>query len=115
MLHCGSIGPLGIKIAPWGEISQERSREAFREQAQALYCGGIDLFILEAFQNLDELEQAILGVRDISDLPIIAQMVFQEEDQLKVGVELACEMAVKVKGFSQGIQVSAPFGVLRSP
>src|SRR5579872_455354 len=41
----GSIGPLGIRIEPWGKTGVDDAREYFREQAQALAEGGVDLFI----------------------------------------------------------------------
>src|SRR4026208_303123 len=40
----GSIGPLGIRIEPWGKTGIDQAREYFREQAQALVDGGVDLF-----------------------------------------------------------------------
>ena len=70
----GSIGPLGVKIEPWGKVSREEARDAFKEQAQALLNGGVDLFVLETFSDLSEIEQAILAVRELCDLPLIAEM-----------------------------------------
>ncbi len=75
----GSIGPLGLKIEPWGPTSVEDAREVFREQAVALLEGGVDLFILETFSDVNEIHQAILGVRDVCDLPIVAQMTLEED------------------------------------
>lgn len=74
----GSIGPLGIKIEPWGKLSREEARESFKEQAQALLNGGVDLFMLETFSDLSEIEQAILAVRELCDLPVIASMTIDE-------------------------------------
>lgn len=82
----GSIGPLGVKIEPWGKLSREEARAAFREQAQALFNGGVDLFILETFSDLSEIEQAILAVRDVApELPIIAEMTINEDGQSLYG------------------------------
>jgi homocysteine S-methyltransferase len=75
----GSIGPLGIRIEPWGKTGVDEAREYFREQAQALVEGGVDLFILETFRDLNEIGAAIDAVRDVSDLPIIAQMTTEED------------------------------------
>ncbi len=75
----GAIGPLGIRIEPWGPTSLEEAREAFREQAKALAEGGVDLFIIETFFDLSEIQQAILGVQDVSDLPIVAQMTLEDD------------------------------------
>jgi len=75
----GAIGPLGIRIEPWGPTSLEEAREAFREQAEALVDGGVDLFIIETFFDLSEIQQAILAVQEVSDLPIVAQMTLEDD------------------------------------
>ncbi len=75
----GSIGPLGIRIEPWGKTGVDEAREYFTEQAAALAEGGVDLFILETFRDLNEIGAAIDAVRSVSDLPIIAQMTTEED------------------------------------
>jgi methionine synthase / methylenetetrahydrofolate reductase(NADPH) len=74
-LVAGAIGPLGVRLEPFGPTSKEEAREIFREQMAGLVDGGIDLFILETFSDLDEIEQAILAARDANpSKPLIAQM-----------------------------------------
>jgi methionine synthase / methylenetetrahydrofolate reductase(NADPH) len=75
----GAIGPLGIRIEPWGKTGIDEACEYFREQAQALADGGVDLFILETFRDLNEITAAIDAVRSVSDLPIVAQMTTEED------------------------------------
>ena len=75
----GAIGPLGVRIEPWGKTGVDEAREYFREQAQALADGGVDLFILETFRDLNEIGAAIDAVRSVSDLPIVAQMTTEED------------------------------------
>jgi len=75
----GAIGPLGIRIEPWGKTGVDEAREYFREQAQALAEGGVDLFILETFRDVNEIGAAIDAVRAVSDLPIVAQMTTEED------------------------------------
>jgi methionine synthase I (cobalamin-dependent)/5,10-methylenetetrahydrofolate reductase len=70
----GAIGPLGIRIEPYGPTSIDEARSYFREQAEALRDGGVDLFVLETMSNVSEIEQGILAIRDVCSLPIIAQM-----------------------------------------
>jgi methionine synthase I (cobalamin-dependent)/5,10-methylenetetrahydrofolate reductase len=75
----GSIGPLGLRIEPWGQTAVEEAEEAFSEQAQALLEGGVDLFILETFSDVNEIHQAIKAIRKLGqDLTIIAQMTIEE-------------------------------------
>src|SRR5439155_26197516 len=54
----GAIGPLGIRIEPWGKTSVDEARAIFREQADALLAGGVDVFILETFSDLNEMQAA---------------------------------------------------------
>jgi len=81
----GSIGPLGIRIEPWGPTSEEEARAAFAQQAQALLEGGVDLFILETFSDPHELRQALLAVRTLCALPVIAQMTITEDGNSPFG------------------------------
>src|SRR5712671_5984478 len=75
----GAIGPLGIRIEPWGKTGIDEAREYFREQTQALLAGGVDLFVLETFRDLNEIGAAIDAVRSLSNLPIMAQMTTEED------------------------------------
>jgi homocysteine S-methyltransferase len=75
----GAIGPLGIRIEPWGRMGRDEAHEYFREQAQALLDGGVDLFVLETFRDLNEVRAAIGAVRSVSALPIVAQMTIEED------------------------------------
>jgi len=70
----GAIGPLGVRIEPWGRTSVGEAEDAFREQAAALVEGGVDLFMLETFRDVNELAAAVRAVRSVSALPIVAQM-----------------------------------------
>ncbi len=75
----GAIGPLGIRIEPWGKTGKDEAEAWFREQAQALADGGVDLFILETFRDLNEMSAAIAAVRSVCSLPIVAQMTTEED------------------------------------
>ncbi len=75
----GAIGPLGVRIEPWGKTGVDEAEAMFREQAQALFDGQVDLFVLETFRDLNEIGAAIAAVRGICDLPIVAQMTTEED------------------------------------
>jgi homocysteine S-methyltransferase len=81
----GSIGPIGLRLEPYGATSRQEAREAFRDQAAALAEGGADLFILETFSDLEEIRQAVAGCRDASELPVIGQMTIQTDRQTTYG------------------------------
>jgi methionine synthase / methylenetetrahydrofolate reductase(NADPH) len=75
----GAIGPLGIRIEPWGKTGVDEAEEYFREQAEGLLEGGVDLFVLETFHDVNEIAAAIRAVRNLSDLPIVAQVTTEED------------------------------------
>ena len=75
----GAIGPLGVRVEPWGKTGVDEAEAMFRDQAQALLDGGVDLFILETFRDLNEIGAAIAAVRSVCNLPIVAQMTTEED------------------------------------
>ena len=77
----GSIGPVGDL-----ERSPERRAEIFANLASVLEGRGADLFMVETFYDLDELETAIAAVRGVSSLPVVALLTFDEEVQTLAGV-----------------------------
>jgi methionine synthase / methylenetetrahydrofolate reductase(NADPH) len=84
----GAIGPLGIRIEPWGKTSVQEAEDAFYEQAKGLLAGGVDLFILETFFDLNEMHQAIKAVRRLTDKPIIASMTINEDGNALYGTSV---------------------------
>ena len=75
----GAMGPLGLRIEPWGRMGRDEAHEYFREQAQALLDGGVDLFVLETFRDLNEIRAAIGAVRSVCALSIVAQMTIEDD------------------------------------
>ena len=70
----GALGPLGIRIEPWGPTGREEAVNFFRRQVNGLLEGGVDGFVLETFSDMSEIGCAISAVRGLTDLPLIAQM-----------------------------------------
>jgi methionine synthase / methylenetetrahydrofolate reductase(NADPH) len=83
VLVAGSIGPLGDLE---GSHGAENAYDVFHEQASVLEGRGVDLFMVETFFDLEELETAIAAVKDASSLPIVAQLTFDEDAETLAGV-----------------------------
>ncbi|HVG21362.1 MAG TPA: bifunctional homocysteine S-methyltransferase/methylenetetrahydrofolate reductase, partial [Blastocatellia bacterium] len=81
----GAIGPLGIRIEPYGPTSIEEAQAIFREQVEALLEGGVDLFVLETFSDVAEIHQALTAIRSVCDLPVVAQMTIQNDGSTSYG------------------------------
>ena len=81
----GAIGPLGLRIEPYGPTSFEEAKDMFKAQAIALLEGGVDLFCLETFSDVSEIREAIAAVRELCDLPIIAQITIMTDGNTLFG------------------------------
>lgn len=75
----GSIGPTGEFFAPLGTLTPEEAKETFAEQARGLADGGVDLLVIETMSDLSEMEAAIQGARQATDLPLVCTMTFQQK------------------------------------
>jgi homocysteine S-methyltransferase len=85
-LVAGAVGPLGMRIEPWGPTSVEDAADHFAEQAEGLLEGGVDLFSVETFYDIAEIEAAVAGIRRVSDKPIVAQMTLEDDGNSLEGV-----------------------------
>ena len=108
-----SIGPLGGL-----ELQPEDGRELFAEQARILEGRGADLFMLETFYDLHELEVAVAAVRSVSGLPIVALMSFDSDGVTLAGVSARDaaarlrELPVQVFGANHGRGPAAALAAL---
>jgi homocysteine S-methyltransferase len=97
VLIAGDVGPLGVRLAPFGRVQPEEARIVFREQIEALISAGVDLLIIETMTDLYELHEAILAARDVDpDIPIVASMTFTRDDRTLLGDDPA-KVARKLK------------------
>jgi len=85
----GAVGPLGIRIEPFGETSVAEASAAFGRQVDGLLAGGVDGFIVETFSDVEEVRAAIEAIRGKSDLPIVAQMTVGTDGKTHYGTEPA--------------------------
>jgi methionine synthase / methylenetetrahydrofolate reductase (NADH) len=82
----GSMGPLGKPVAPLGTITREEAYDAYREQAEGLVEGGVDLIVLETQTDMAEAAIAIDAVRSVTgDMPLVVQMTFTEDGRTLYG------------------------------
>src|SRR5215813_5213132 len=59
----GAVGPLGVRMAPYGRIQPDEVQAAFYDQIAALIDGGAQAIILETFTDLNEIGEAIKAAR----------------------------------------------------
>jgi len=111
----GSIGPLGelevFDAAAHGPL--------YSAQAVVLEGRGVDLFMVETFFDLEELIVAVRAVRDVSSLPIVALLTFDDEAEITGGVGAAAaarrlaELDVAAIGTNHGAGPTVALRALR--
>lgn len=85
VLIAGDVGPLGVRIAPYGRVKPEEAREAFAEQIRALVEAGADLIVIETMSDLYEIQEAIKAAKESCSLPVVASVTFTRDDRTLLG------------------------------
>jgi len=88
----GSIGPLLRLKGEERELGTDQVTAIFREQVAGLAEGGVDLFILETFSDLEQLVCALRAAKE-TGLPVIASMAYQEGERTGNGVDVVTAAA----------------------
>jgi methionine synthase / methylenetetrahydrofolate reductase(NADPH) len=83
----GSIGPLGVKLAPLGSLALTEAESSFERQARTLADAGADCIILETFVDVAELKAAIRGVRRATPAALIASLTINSDVTSLYGTE----------------------------
>jgi methionine synthase I (cobalamin-dependent)/5,10-methylenetetrahydrofolate reductase len=81
----GDVGPLGVRIAPFGRVQPEQARAAFAEQVEALCESGVELIVVETITDLYEIQEAVQAAKQVCSLPLIASVTFTRDDRTVLG------------------------------
>ncbi len=85
VLIAGDVGPLGVRIAPYGRVKLEEARAAFAEQIKALADAGADLIVIETMSDIYEIQEAIKAAKETCSLPVVASVTFTRDDRTLLG------------------------------
>ncbi len=84
VLIAGDVGPLGVRLAPYGRVQLNEAREAFAEQIRAL--AGVDLIVIETMTDVYETVEAIAAAKTaLPETPVVATMTFTRDDRTLLG------------------------------
>jgi 5-methyltetrahydrofolate--homocysteine methyltransferase len=86
VLVAGSMGPTGELLVPLGSLQPADAQAAFAAQAEGLTKGGADLLWIETMSSLEEIEAAVAGAREASDLPVTVTLSFDTAGRTMMGV-----------------------------
>jgi len=74
---CGSCGPSGRILKPYGDTAPELLYDSFRLQMEALIGAGVDCVCVETMVDLTEAALAIKAAKNVSPtVPVLATMTF---------------------------------------
>ncbi|HUV16781.1 MAG TPA: bifunctional homocysteine S-methyltransferase/methylenetetrahydrofolate reductase, partial [Pelolinea sp.] len=86
VLIAGDVGPLGVRLAPFGRVQPDEARKIFKEQIAILLESKVDMLVIETVTDLYEIREAIYAAREISkDIPLVASMTFTRDDRTLLG------------------------------
>jgi homocysteine S-methyltransferase len=107
----GSLGPLGVTLAPLGKVSLHEARAAFAEQIAALAEAGADLLIIETMPALDEAREALAAARESAPgLPVLVMVTVDDESNCLDGASPAQAAALLTEWGAGAIGVNCSTG-----
>jgi 5-methyltetrahydrofolate--homocysteine methyltransferase len=94
----GSIGP-GTKLPTLGHISYDDLKASFEIQAEGLYDGGIDLFIVETCQDVLQIKAALNAIEAVfakkgARLPLMVSVTMEVQGTMLVGTDISGVLAI---------------------
>lgn len=86
-LVAGDMTMTGVALEPVGPMKLEELIDIYKEQARCLFEAGVDLFVVETMMSLAETRAAVIAIREVCDLPVMASMTFQEDGRTLYGTD----------------------------
>ncbi|MBQ9155243.1 MAG: homocysteine S-methyltransferase family protein [Eubacterium sp.] len=93
-LVAGDLTMTGTALEPVGPMKLEDLVDIYKEQAAYLLEAGVDLFVVETMMSLAETRAAVIAIKEICDLPVIASMTYQEDGRTLYGTDPVTAMVV---------------------
>ncbi|MEB3179275.1 MAG: methionine synthase [Nostocaceae cyanobacterium] len=94
----GSMGP-GTKLPTLGHIDYDTMKEGFSLQAEALWDGGVDLFIVETCQDVLQIKAALNGIEEVfakkgDRRPLMVSVTMETMGTMLVGTEISAVVTI---------------------
>lgn len=81
------VGPLGTLIGTFGEVSFDEAVDYFKEIIEVGEEAGADLIVIETMTDICEARAALIAAKEVSDLPVIVSMTYQENKRTLTGTD----------------------------
>lgn len=93
-LVAGDLTMTGKQLAPIGELPFETLIAVYREQARVLADAGVDLFVVETMMSLQETRAALIAIREVCGLPVMASLTYESDGRTLYGTDAKTAMVV---------------------
>ena len=93
-LVAGDLTMTGKQLAPIGDLPFETLVGVYKEQAAVLADAGVDLFIVETMMSLQETRAALIAIREVCDLPVMASLTYESDGRTLYGTDAKTAMVV---------------------
>lgn len=114
------LGPCGLPLDPSSKASLNESRDQYARAARACEGMQLDAFFLNGFTDPVDLKCALMGVRQVSGLPVFASVDVCADGMLADGrssfadaLAVMTEFEASVAGFSTKAPVDAACSLVR--
>lgn len=84
-LVAGDMTMTGKQLFPLGDLMFEELVDVYKEQASILDHAGVDLFVVETMMSLQECRAAVIAIKEVSDLPIMVTLSYNEDGRTLFG------------------------------
>lgn len=105
------LGPTGLPLDPSSKASLVENRDQYVRAARAFeQIGSFDAYFLNGFVTVDTLRCALVGLRKVSDRPVLVSVDVDAEGKLASGrglLEDALAVAVEYGASAAGFQTKA--------
>jgi len=85
VLVAGDVGPLGVRLSPFGRVQPEIARTVFAEQISVLFSAGVDLIVIETMTDLFEAREAVRAAKETCPSPVVVSVTFTRDDRTILG------------------------------
>lgn len=93
-LVAGDLTMTGKQLEPIGDLPFETLIEVYKEQARLLADAGVDLFVVETMMSLQETRAALIAIREVCDLPVMASLTYESDGRTLYGTDAKTAMVV---------------------
>lgn len=83
----GDITMTGRQLKPMGDMDFEELIGIYKEQIRLLADAGVDLLVVETMMSLQETRAALIGAKEVCDLPVMTTLTFEADGRTLYGTD----------------------------